>query len=611
MRSLFALAVTLSLTLAFAFPIAPARQDTPEALKILEYNIETAYTKFTIPCPKKSCSSEADESLVFELQINPVADSLNSDVLLNGHTLDLLWDERPHYIAINSGLLVANSSSAVAHSVSYSVYSQLSTLGPEDESATQHFRFEIQSIDTVMVDGLHFDVYSRRLRHVSSGGNLGVDCVVNSQDFASSFALPEKSAESDRESTAMSHSDDESFDVEDELESLRSLETKAMELHALIVAKKVAISTHMREHRDHVPLRHLLGECDGLICAAHVLAQRICDKFGMLTEPATGYAQVQSSYLQHTAMFHDEREKTSRNCTKIKGFALGQQMPSKHANGTLNVPLTVTKNNSSMEYPFRDVGSPPNPLVIAAQMVASILGITALCAFIRRNCVSVRRRVERAADKEERCNRRAYRKAARRAEMRRQWDNFVNAISCFRATPEPSIEDYEEKRALILQDAFLEQLDDLDQAEKGEIMEAEIRELRFAQEIVAGLVRVDDDRVGFVVPVHDPPPPMVPLPYASDSRSRTSTYTLPSYTSDILPDYSSQPQTLGGSSIDGSVVGSFTHYSPASSSDGEGRGTPPSTSSGGRTGYTPTSSILEMSPRASQETLRTRQSKDL
>ena len=173
------------------------------------------------------------------------------------------------------------------------------------------------------------------------------------------------------------------------------------------------------------------------------------------------------------------------------------------------------------------------------------------------------------------------------------------------------MQDYEEKRALILQDAFLEQLEDLDQAEKGELMEAEIRELRFAQEIVAGLMRVDEHRFNLARPMNDPPPPLVPLPYTPDTRSRASTYTLPSYTSDILPDYASRQHTLDGSSLGGSMVDGFTHYAPSLSSDGEWRGTPPSaTSSDGRTGYTQTSSIVDISPRASDETLRTRQSKD-
>ncbi|KAK4912638.1 hypothetical protein LTR49_018907 [Elasticomyces elasticus] len=273
------------------------------------------------------------------------------------------------------------------------------------------------------------------------------------------------------------------------------------------------------------------------------------------------------------------------------------------------MPLMVTKNGSSTEYHLIDLVDSPNPLLRVLGMIATVLGLAAFVAYIRQRCMSMRTRVERAADREERRNARAYRKAARRAKMRRRWDNFVSAVSCFRSAPEPRLQDYEEKRALILQDAFLEQMDDLDQAEKGEIMEAEIRELRFAHEIVASLVRVDEHRYDLVTPIHDPPPPLVPLPYTPATRSRASTGTLPSYTSESLPDYSSRPETLVDSVTSDSLVDGFTGYSPTST-DSEGRYTAPSTTSSVRTRYTPTSSVLDMSLRPSEETLRTRQSKD-
>ena len=565
---------------------------------------------------------------VFELQVEPAAEGyVHSKVVLNERTLTqgtVDRYERPYPIITDLGRLLANSTSGATYGIGYRSYSQHFPLRPEDETKEQRLRFEILSNGALTVESSYFDVYiqpsaERRLLTLSSPDPYGVDQTVDFRSFTASFASPGVSVESDHESIVMPYQDDASFVVEDELESLRLLETQAMDLRAQIVAKKYAISTHLKDDRDQVSLRHLLQECNGLVCAARVLAQRICDRVGMLTEPATGYVRTQSSYLrQGTVMFQNESGKppqTSRNCTKSNSYAQRLPKPSKHASGSsqeMSVPLMMTKSSTtSTESVFREFVTPSNPLVRALQVAAAVLGIASLCAFIHRKCMSMRKRVERAADKEERRNRRAYRQAARRAEMRRQWDNFMGGISCFRAAPEPRIEDYEEKRALILQDAFMEQMDDLDQAEKGEIMEAEIRELRFAQEIVAGLVRVDEHRFALARPINDPPPPLVPLPYTPDTRSRASTYTLPSYTSDILPDYMSRAQTLGGSSQSGSVIDVFTHYSPSLSSDGEGRGTPPSiTSSGGRTGYTPTSSVLDVSARASEETLRTRQSKD-
>ncbi|KAK5118756.1 hypothetical protein LTR85_007962 [Meristemomyces frigidus] len=617
MRSLFAF--TVSLAAALALPLISADEVGSKALRLLEYNIESGYTKFTLPCPAGS-SLGADESLVFELLVQPTTDNSHPDVVLNAHALNLAWYD---YTFFSSGLLAVNTTSGVQYTVFYTASAAWDTYAlpsPGQENATQHLRIHMTSPDLDITELVFFAYLQPATQPFLR--LLGADTVspgvegvaIDFQDLRHSFES-QKSAAGSSGDDNMSQPNDASFDLAAELESLIVLEFEAEELQAQIVAKKHAISTHLREHRDHVPLRHLLQECDSLVCKARVLAQRICDKVGMLTEPALGYVRVQNSYVQGSTIVHDtdKPSQTSRNCTKSKTFVPDGKMPTKHANGTaheLSVPLTLTKNASAMEYQLRDLVNPPNPLVRALEIVASIIGIAALYSYIRRKCMSMRKRVERAADKEERRNRRAYRKAARRAEMRRQWDNFVNAVSCFRSAPEPRIEDYEEKRALILQDAFLEGLDDLDQAEKGQVMEAEIRELRHAHEIVAGLVRVDGNRYDLVTPVNDPPPPLVPLPYTPETRSRASTGTLPSYTSESLPDYSSRPETLVGSSLgSGSVADGFTNYTP-STSDRGGRRTPMSVSSGGRTRYTPTSSILDISPRASEETMRTRQSKD-
>ena len=246
-------------------------------------------------------------------------------------------------------------------------------------------------------------------------------------------------------------------------------------------------------------------------------------------------------------------------------------------------------------------------LIRALAIIAGAVGLTALIACIRKKCMSMRSRVERAADKEERQNARAYRRAARRALMRKRWDTFVSAVSCFHGPAEATrVEDYEEKRASILQDALLEQ--DLDQAEKGQVMEAEIRELRHVHEIVASLIRVGGNRYDLRRPVNDPPPSLVPLPC---SRSRASTATLPSYTSESLPDYTSTPETSLESS---GVTDGFINYTPTHSDD-EGRRNPTPSSSARTDGsettrYTPVSSVAAITPRCSEESLGTRRSKD-
>jgi hypothetical protein len=465
----------------------------------------------------------------------------------------------------------------------------------------QRILFRLSSIDDVLVDGPSIVIHvqskaSHRLRslvveQVSSGSTMATALFDYRMPLAPSGVV---------EAIALPSAEDASFILADELESLGFLEAKAEELRAEITAKKQIISQHLRNHRDNSSLRQLLEECDGLICAARVIAQRICDKVGMTADLATGYARAGDEFLQRALAFHDEKVPGSRTGSNST-VAEPHLVPSNGTSQGITKPIFLTENGTAKAVAF-DLVDPPNPLVRALQIIATVLGLAALFGFLRRKCMSPRKRVDRLADREERRNARAYRKAARRAEMRKRWDRLIQAISCFRAEPEPRIEDYEEKRALILQDAFLEQMEDLENAEKGDLMEAEIRELRHAHEIVASLVRTShQDHYGLAAPVHATPPPLVPLSYTPDTRSRASTHTLPSYTSETLPDYSSQPETL----VDSSSVTAH------SASDSDSLVTPPSSTSEGRhSGYTPTSSIIDTSPRPSEETLRTRQSKD-
>ncbi|KAK0335580.1 hypothetical protein LTR02_004688 [Friedmanniomyces endolithicus] len=584
-------------------------ESTPQVPRVLEYNIDTAYSKFTIPCPLETACSETDESLVFELQLSSF-DELGTYVTftLNDGRFQL-EDSDLHRHASTTGVLSAydtHVSSTPAHRLEYSIEVNYTLPGQPLGSSPRGFTFEALSLDDVILSPtLRFHVAlqlseSPRLAWLSIDANARHSGLTHNFTAADQSTVVEESTTEMTVEAMVSLDDASSFDLDDHVESLHLLEAEAEKLKEQILLKKQAIAQHLRTHRDHVSLSHLLEECDGLVCAARTLAQRLCDKISVLTEPSPDYARPRYSRIQTAVALSDEKlrpQQASRNCTKSTAQGL-------------NMPLIVTKNGSTTDSHMIDLVNPPDPLVRALALIATVLGLAALCKYIRQRCMSMRTRVERAADREERRNARAYRKAARRAAMRRRWDHFMSAVSCFRSASEPRMEDYEEKRALVLQDAFLEQMNDLDQAEKGEIMEAEIRELRHAHEIVASLVRVNEQRYDLVIPVNDPPPPLVPLPFTPASRSRASTGTLPSYTSESLPDYSWRPETLVDSSTSDSLVDGFAGYTPTSTNS-QGGYTPPSTASSAGMRYTPTSSILDMSTRPSGETMRTRESKDL
>ena len=472
---------------------------------------------------------------------------------------------------------------------------------PDALKWTPRLVFFLSSVDDTTVGASGFVINAQlapKPQLLQIGSPFGTT-MMDLQPVETASPASEIPEDSDDESTVMGDqpapSKDE-FDIVAELESLNLLEAHATALNAQVAARKKAIAAQIKEHRQTLCLKHLLQECDGVVCKAKAVAQRICDKVGIPVEPEYGYATTKKQSLQHMVGI-DEK----------KGYKKISTEPGDVSKAS-NLQIMLTQDGKS--YGQRALEwSPRNPLIQALSVIAGVLGLSALFAFIKRRCMSMRKRVERAADREERQNARAYRRAARRAEMRRRWDNFVNALNCFSAKEAPRTGDYEEKRALILQDAFLEQ--DLDQAEKGEVMEAEIRELRHAHEIVSSLVRVDEHRYA----VRDPPPALVPLPSGrSRASTRASLHTLPSYTSESLPDYTSRPDhehcdtcSSGSSVVNNDGLDSTT--------DGaEGRRTPTSvTSENGSNGsrrYSPTSSVLEMSPRPSEETLRTRQSRD-
>ena len=536
---------------------------------------------------------------MFSLQVNPADDLGASNVVLNNFNLDITWRDT---LAESSEIVVLPDSSGTLHSVNLSWIGIVGTPPPslfKADDVTQNVHFSatpVNGVEDTIPPSAGFVLIMRPTSQdrlvglIPDSGSRVID-FERLEEVSISGSPTFEYEEYDFDSS----SDDDSFDVGAELESLNLLENKAHEIQIQIAAKKKAIASNLKQEREKLCLKHLIQECDGVVCSAKAIAQRLCDKFGIPTGASLQYAHIKTQDMQKMVGVDAKMNPSQPHMHNCPADA-------KYCHASANLPLILTKNVT--EYTFKpiDLVNPPNPLLRALQLIGAVLGLSALFVFLKRRCMSMRKRVERAADLEQRRNERAYRRAARRALMRKRWDNFVGAVNCFGRKEKPRIEDYEEKRALILQDALLEQ--DLDSAEKGEIMEAEIRELRYAHEIVSSLVRVDEHRYDMVTPVHDPPPPLVPLPQTPGPRSRASTYTLPSYTSESLPDYSSQ---VGDSDNSSSLVNGYT----PSTSDGQGRRSPPvSESSSTRTRYTPTSSILETSPRPSQETIRTRPSRD-
>lgn len=206
-------------------------------------------------------------------------------------------------------------------------------------------------------------------------------------------------------------------------------------------------------------------------------------------------------------------------------------------------------------------------IILTLEVLAGIFGIAGLFGFIRHHCRSFRRRAERLADREERKRAREYRRLARKEAFRKKWIAFkgVFTLPCRKGN-------CDEKASLILEAAA--------HANQGPVSTIDLEQAwnLASQEERDYLVSLAESSNIRRARKH------------GDARSRSSS--LPSYESEKLPAYASQP----GSDV--VVVDGFRVYSPSLAA------------SSANTAITPDSSVPDLSPRCSGETLRTLMSRD-
>jgi len=722
-------------------------------IRILEHDAESAYAKFEVG----GLPDELTAPLVLDFRISRQSNTPDgpdvTGISLNGAVLDLTWGRPPPtpevgavVLNVTAGSLLPAPSPLAEHSfsshtlslpdqfgfirrVEIGIRGRVSLLPSESavEQAHQVLNFTIIAVDGIPLHPqLEFTIVARVSPFHDAQPPYhpvleAVAPLVDIQElFSPAMTLPEGSPTSEPEAaiprpvTVAVVDNDEAFELESEIQALMALEQQAQALQADIAARKQRIGGRLRQHRESAPLKHLLAQCDGLLCAARVIAQRICDKVGIATEPSFQYSRIGNLQQQPLATTSDSAadEKAALGANYaiadqigVTKLSSGDSSPPPYSLGTASIATATTTSAA---------------LITILEIFAAALGLGALLRLLHQRCMSPRTRAERAADREERRNARAYRRAARRAWWHTRWARFCAALTgCFgcgassvaesdssqleAATPSrrtsrrhysrrnaPRMEDYEEKRALILQDAFLEACEadpERAMAEKGQVMEAEIRELRHAHEIVRGLVGSTStggsDPARTTLPSgqlhrlrtmhrYDPPPALVPLPRGVDgddddldrllendsdgdeintaaltpvsSRSRASSGTLPSYSSEAPPDYVSRPdvdaeqyrqrhywqrahQSSNPYRSASPVFGLEQYFSDEedtrSESSSLSSSQPPSSSAQASSGYrrgagmfspqtnscratrsTPSSSVIDTSPRPSAETLR-------
>ncbi|KAH8698191.1 hypothetical protein GQ44DRAFT_764789 [Phaeosphaeriaceae sp. PMI808] len=359
--------------------------------------------------------------------------------------------------------------------------------------------------------------------------------------------------------------------LEDDIRDLRALQADLWELQQAITLKKAQINSRYRD--ESKSLTDAINNCDGIACIVKAVAQKA---HGAWTIASVG---VRPDRDQSQEMGRPENE-----------YAQVHDHTSQKSGGSINV------ESQPYEIPTELPPRPTKqtPYLIALEVTLSLLCCGCLVAVIRHKCSSLRTRADRAAAREERYTVASYRRAARIHAWRNWWRGN------WRKDRE-RIADYEEKRSLIQsQENILE-----------DAMQEEIRQLRAAHDVVNDLVReAEEGRVIGHAPCncHRPSHSAEPYSPTSYAPSVASTYpptslpdipSRPQSRTDSLPSYRSDPPSEPpnyDSEVDMSdmVANGFRQYTSSSSS----------TTSESTSHWTADSSIVDVSPRPSAETLR-------
>ena len=331
--------------------------------------------------------------------------------------------------------------------------------------------------------------------------------------------------------------------VAHEIAELRVLQSQIKELRGIIRTKEKVLSDHLGQ--DVFSLREQIDQCDSVGCVLHAVVRK--------AHGAIKVMYVRLRYGQH----HDQN-------AFMDGNLNGHWNETKASEATPPDDSTHHRSKSRLS----------KGIIIALGAAAAVLTCGGIFVVLHCCCCSPQRKVDRLAQREERHNAGAYKKAARRQRWRDWWHRR-----------DPRIEDYEEKRALILeQEGLLE-----------EAMQEEIRQLRTAHDVVNGIVQAEEGRYGpSQRQSHDEqitPNSSRRSSNASDGFSQplSRTSSLPSYTTE--PGSAGLPEYEEHSEETSNVANGFSQYTPNSSSDHD---------------WTPGSSIIDVSPRQSAETMRTR-----
>lgn len=372
--------------------------------------------------------------------------------------------------------------------------------------------------------------------------------------------------------------------LEEEIFELQVLEAQLKKLQQAIAQKKTSIT--FRLSNETTSLKEDINNCDGLACILKAIAHKAQGAWEVAIIRLKPSGTSETMGRPDLDVYAPARVSTSQKSGGSVKVETGDSLKVDSESDSVNAQPFEGYSN---ELPPRPTKT--SPYIIALEVTLSLLCCGCIVAVIRHKCSSLRTRTERAAAREERNTAKAYRRAARRHAWRNWWRGN------WRKDHE-RIEDYEEKRALIQdQESVLE-----------DVMQQEIRQLRAAHDVVNDLVREAEEGRNSAGPVPSCNCQRTSHPYSPSIASTYPPTSLPEIPSrplsrtDSLPSYRSDPPSEppnydSDMDISGIVANGFRAYTSSQS-----------TTSEATSHWTPDSSVVDVSPRPSAETLRYPQS---
>jgi hypothetical protein len=512
-------------------------------------------------------------------------------------------------------------------------------LGPSSFSATQLLTLIIEKVDAEFILPLSgFTISFKQaptpeLLRLSLGPDYRARDPINQDNWRDPPANLRLTQDPEQE---------ERLSIDRQIEDLQQLERQAELLTILIQEKKSIISSLSEEGKK--ALKQEIKECGSFICVVkalfrhlHQSASKLCRKFKHSKSHEAYMNDWSVKGAQSPAVMGKPATETLASpdvchCRDGKPSVLPSVLPTvlpaAHLKSeklgsvvTTSEDIKPSTPHASNEPQWRDA-TPPSPMAVFFKTLFAITGLAFLCCFLRRLCMSDRKRADRAADRERRNAERLYRRDARRQAVRDWW------FGTRRGQPGRRAGDYDEKRNLILrQEGILEEAmqDDIRQLQ----IQEEIRQLRSTRDAVDDLVRAEEGRSGgpaysssstsyhhqhssfsrhaptpITIPdiasvmyppgnrgpnPFTPPPNYNPFEHPEDSDDENPISPISRTSS--LPDYKTEASSEPPSYDDDMIADGFSDYTPST-------GTQDSH-------WSPGSSIPDISPRPSIETART------